>query len=150
MSNNPTPATMAAVRSDTWVKGDAFSFVFISFSFFIQLNLRLPHIVGILFVQALNCFWSLDGLAQHRNANAGAYDSPDNREDSANNRYPADIGLEKDNGGNVSFECNRQRHKKYISNRSVPNKRQSDITRGLYPGWELRTLLPETNAAERS
>src|SRR6266542_48631 len=94
--------------------------------------------------------WALDRLAQQRNADAGADYSPHDREDAANNRYPTDIRLEKNNSGNVSFECNRQSHKKYIGNRSVPKERQSDITRELHPRWELRTPLPETNTAEHS
>src|SRR6266498_1192471 len=98
----------------------------------------------------LNYFWSLDGLAQHRNTNAGAYYPPHNREDAASNRYPTDIRLEKNNGGNVRFECNRQGHKKHIGNGGVPNERQSDITRDLHLRWALRAGSPETNAAERS
>src|SRR5829696_3877985 len=103
ISNNPTPATMAAVRSDTLVKRGAFSLVFVMFSSIFRLTCvdllptlghRRPH----------------DGLAQCRNANDGAYYPPHKRENPTDKCHPANVRLEKNNSGDVRLECNRQCH----------------------------------------
>src|ERR1700752_3932138 len=98
------------------------TFLFIPFPFFIQLNLENLVSRGRLCGQTRNYFRSLGGSTQHRNANTGAYDSPDNPDDAANKSHPTNIRLEKNDGGHVSLKSARQNHKKYIGNSSVPNE----------------------------
>jgi hypothetical protein len=53
---------------------------------------------------ALSYFWSLDGLAQHRNINVLSHHAPHNREGTTNDRYPSDIWLEQKHSWQVRPE----------------------------------------------
>jgi hypothetical protein len=99
---------------------------------------------------ALSHFWSLDGLAQHRNNDAHSYYTPQNRENATNERYPSDVWLEKEDSRQVRSESNWQKDKQQISEKGVPDQRQSDKPRYLHLGWTLRAHPPGADTAERS